>query len=90
VREREREPCHTLFHPATTAWWNMTSADQDNAIKLNFLFLERLHLNTIIYLSHDEPSQPLNAPTSSLTPTLIFFIIVFSITPKKKKKRLLH
>jgi hypothetical protein len=79
-----------LFHPATTAWWNMTSADQDNAIKLNFLFLERLHLNTIIYLSHDEPSQPLNAPTTSLTPTLIFFIIVFSITPKKKKKRLLH
>ncbi|CAM6049164.1 unnamed protein product [Sphagnum compactum] len=26
--------------------------------QLNFPFLERLHLKTIIYLSHDEPSQP--------------------------------
>jgi hypothetical protein len=64
----------------------MTSADQDNAIKLNFPFLERLHLNMIIYLSHDEPSQPLNAPTSSPTPTLIFLIIVFLLPPKKEKK----
>jgi len=86
-REREREPCHTLFHPATTAWWNTTSADEDNAIKLNFPFLERLHLNTNIYLSHDELSQPLNAPTSSPTPTLIFGFFSFSITPQKKRKK---
>jgi hypothetical protein len=64
----------------------MTSADQDNAIKLNFPFLERLHLNMIIYRSHDEPSQPLNVPTSSPTPTLIFFIIVFLFPQKKGKK----
>jgi hypothetical protein len=61
----------------------MTSADEDNAIKLNFPFLERLHLNTNIYLSHDEPSQPLNAPTSSPTPTLIFSFLVFLLLPKK-------
>lgn len=27
--------------------------------QLNFPFLERLNLKTVIYISHDEPSQPL-------------------------------
>jgi hypothetical protein len=84
VREREREPCHTLFHPATTAWWNMTSADQDNVISSTFLswsaFISRLsfisHMMSLLNLCTHLTSSP--------TPTLIYFSNCYYKPPKKQ------
>jgi hypothetical protein len=85
---REREPCHTLFHPATMAWWNMTSADQDNVISSTFpswsAFISRLsfisHMMSLLNLCTHLTSSP--------TPTLIYFSNHYCKPPPPKKNLL--
>jgi hypothetical protein len=84
--EREREPCHTSFHPATMAWWNMTSADQDNVISSTFLswsaFISRpsfiSHMMSLLNLCTHLASSP--------TSTLIYFSNHYYKPQKTKKK----
>ncbi len=85
-RERERESCHTLFHPATTARWNMTSADEDNAIKLNFPFLEHLHLRS--FISHMMSLLNLWMHLPLPQHPLWYFLVLFFYYPQKKEKNI--
>jgi hypothetical protein len=58
--QSERERAMSYFVPPCN--YGMVEYDLSRSgqcHQLNFPFLERLHLKTIIYLSHDEPSQPL-------------------------------
>jgi hypothetical protein len=57
--QSERERAMSYFVPPCN--YGMVEYDLSRSgqcHQLNFPFLERLHLKTIIYLSHDEPSQP--------------------------------
>ncbi len=85
--QSERERAMSYFVPPCN--YGMVEYDLSRSgqcHQLNFPFLERLHLKTIIYLSHDEPSQPLYTSYLFPTPTLIYFSIRYYKPQKTKKK----